>query len=344
MQIENIKITDLKPYDNNPRDNENAVQYVMESINQFGFKVPIVIDKNNVIVCGHTRYKASKRLKLKEIPCIRADDLTEEQIRAFRVADNKVSEFAQWDFGKLEEELQEITIDMSSFGFNLDPLEEFEIETDDDGYYGDERERTNNAYHLHELEEIELTDDFYQMPIIKNDGLVPSDLIGFNYAKTYEDKEVGVHFYVDDYQFERIWNYPEKYVDILLEYDCILSPDFSLYMDMPMSMKIWNTYRSRFVGAYYQSKGINVIPTISWAEVETYDFCFLGIPEGSIVSISTVGVKENKDAFEVWKNGTKEMIERIKPSTILVYGGKVDFDYGDIDIRYFENKVIKNWK
>ena len=154
---------------------------------------------------------------------------------------------------------------------------------------------------------------------------------------------IGIHFYVDDYQFERVWNDPEKYLDILMEYDCILSPDFSLYMDMPMPIKNWNVYRSRQIGAYYQSKGLIVIPTISWAEPETYEFCFQGIPEGSVVSISTIGVKRDKDALKVWMDGVTAMIERIKPSAILIYGGKLEYDYGDIKTVYFENKVTENW-
>ena len=96
MKIIDKKLSELKPYEKNPRKNDEAVKYVMESIKEFGFKVPIIIDKNNVIVCGHTRYKASKKLKLDTVPCIIADDLTEEQIKAFRLADNKVSEKGEW--------------------------------------------------------------------------------------------------------------------------------------------------------------------------------------------------------------------------------------------------------
>lgn len=344
MEIESIKIEDIKPYENNPRFNDEAVEGVKESIKQFGFKIPMVIDKNNVIVCGHTRYKASVALGLKEIPCIRADDLTDDQIKAFRIADNKVSEVAEWDLDKLQIELEDISLDMSSFGVDLDSFEPVNLSDDDDGWYGDERERTNKAYNLDLIDYENLTNDFWQMPIIKNDNFIPDDLIGFNYAKSSKNKNCGVHFYVDDYQFERVWNYPEKYLDVLLEYDCILSPDFSLYMDMPMPMKIWNIYRSRQIGAFYQSKGIKVIPTISWAEKETFEFCFQGIPKGSVVSVSTIGVKEKKNALEVWHEGMTEMIKQIEPSTIIVYGGKLDFDYGDIKTVYFENKVTENWK
>ena len=119
MEIVNKKIEDLKPYENNPRFNDDAVQYVANSIKEFGFKVPMVIDKNNVIVAGHTRYKAAMELGLEEVPCIIADDLTEEQIKAFRLADNKVSEKSLWNFDLLDEELTNISnIDMLDFGFD----------------------------------------------------------------------------------------------------------------------------------------------------------------------------------------------------------------------------------
>ena len=119
MEIINKSINDLKPYEKNPRINDDAVKYVAKSIKEFGFKVPIIIDKNNVIVAGHTRYKASLELGLEEVPCIIADDLTDEQIKAFRLADNKVSEKAQWDFNLLDLELAELDLDMSDFGFDL---------------------------------------------------------------------------------------------------------------------------------------------------------------------------------------------------------------------------------
>lgn len=117
MEIKMVKVEDLKPYVNNPRLNDDAVEYVANSIKQFGFKVPMVIDKDNVIVAGHTRFKASLELGLKEVPCIIADDLNEEQIKAFRLADNKVSEKAEWNIELLDEELNDLDIDMSEFGF-----------------------------------------------------------------------------------------------------------------------------------------------------------------------------------------------------------------------------------
>lgn len=133
MNIVHKKLDDLIPYDNNPRNNDEAVSYVAESIKEFGFKVPIVIDKNNIIVAGHTRYKASKKLGIKEVPCLVADDLTDEQVKAFRLADNKVSEVATWDFEKLDLELSELELNMELFGFESvegDVLPEEIIEDD----------------------------------------------------------------------------------------------------------------------------------------------------------------------------------------------------------------------
>ncbi len=121
MNIQMLKLSDIKPYEKNPRKNNEAVKYVAQSIKEFGFKVPIVIDKDNVIIAGHTRYKAAKRLKMKEVPTIIADDLTDEQVKAFRLADNKVAEKAEWDFDLLPLEINDIVnIDMGAFGFDLD--------------------------------------------------------------------------------------------------------------------------------------------------------------------------------------------------------------------------------
>lgn len=119
LKIIEMKTDELIPYENNPRKNDSAVEKVAESIKEFGFKVPIIVDSENVIVAGHTRLKAAELLGLETVPVIMADDLTEDQARAFRLADNKTAELAEWDFSKLEEELAELSdFDMSQFGFS----------------------------------------------------------------------------------------------------------------------------------------------------------------------------------------------------------------------------------
>lgn len=121
MQIEMLKVKDLIPYERNPRNNKDAVDVVANSIKEFGFKNPIIIDKDNVIVAGHTRLLAAKKLKIKEVPCVRADDLTDEQVKAFRIADNSTAQVAEWDFDLLKFEIEDLPeFDFADFGLELD--------------------------------------------------------------------------------------------------------------------------------------------------------------------------------------------------------------------------------
>lgn len=134
MNIQQVKIEKVKPYDKNPRKNKAAVDYVANSIKEFGFQQPIVVDKDMVVIAGHTRLKAAKKLKIKEVPVVIADNLTEEQVKAYRLADNKTAEKAEWDFDLLTDELlslQELDFDMEQFGFDFDFGEDGEAVEDD---------------------------------------------------------------------------------------------------------------------------------------------------------------------------------------------------------------------
>lgn len=132
-QIKEVPIGDVKPYENNPRDNDGAVEATANSIKEFGWQQPIVVDKDMVIIAGHTRYKAAKKLGMNEVPVVVADNLSPEQVKAYRLADNKTGELADWDMGLLDDELAEIAdIDMSDFGFDLDiPDDGKEAQEDD---------------------------------------------------------------------------------------------------------------------------------------------------------------------------------------------------------------------
>lgn len=142
-KIEYRKIDELVPYVNNPRINENAVPKVASSIKEFGFNVPLVIDKENVIICGHTRYEAAKMLEIKDIPCICVTDLTPAQVKAYRIADNKVADFAKWDNDVLAiemEALKELDFDLDLTGFEeyeLDVLLDPKSEDDFDNFFED---------------------------------------------------------------------------------------------------------------------------------------------------------------------------------------------------------------
>lgn len=150
MEIVNKNIEEIKMYENNPRNNDGAVEYVANSIKEFGFKVPIVLDKNNVIVAGHTRYKAAKLLKITEIPCIIANDLSDDQVKAFRLIDNKAAELASWDIDLLNIELENIKdIDMELFNFEISNIldnvvdDEYEVELPEDP-----KTKSGNIYKL----------------------------------------------------------------------------------------------------------------------------------------------------------------------------------------------------
>lgn len=147
MDIVEKPIGELIPYENNPRYNDRAVNDVAKSIELYGFKVPIVIDKNNVIVCGHTRVKAAERLGIQSVPCVIADDLTDEQIRAFRIADNKTAEGAVWDFEKLEVELE--GLDFSNFDFGID----FDFLTENEGKDSTETAE-QEAFSIDDIEDV----------------------------------------------------------------------------------------------------------------------------------------------------------------------------------------------
>lgn len=150
MEVLQRTIREITPYENNPRNNDSAVDAVAASIREFGWQQPIVVDKDGVIIAGHTRYKAARKLGLTEVPVVVADNLTEEQIKVYRLADNKTGELADWDFAALEEELAAISeIDMSAFGFDA----RISPEDFDDSFSlpdGDKPEIVQMTFTLHE--------------------------------------------------------------------------------------------------------------------------------------------------------------------------------------------------
>lgn len=168
MKVVEIPVNQLKPYKKNARFNENAVPKVAESIRQFGFKVPIVVDKNMVVITGHTRLEASKTLGLEKVPCIIADDLTPKQVKAFRLVDNRTSEFASWNYDLLQSELETLDIDLSDFEFpdltyeDTMSAEELESILDDDtdptSEYGKDDEESDSKDFTHKDEyKVEIT-------------------------------------------------------------------------------------------------------------------------------------------------------------------------------------------
>ena len=267
------------------------------------------------------------------MPIIRLDDLTDEERRAYALAHNRTAELSEWDAIIRDAEILDIdNIDMTAFGFDIPSVFDNDDESVyDDGYYGDERERTYDSYNLKEFDP-ERTAGRFQLPVLKRCSFVPSSLIGFNYVLNTKDRTKGVHFFIDDYQFERVWNEPMVYISKITEFPCMCTPDFSLYTDMPLAMKIWNVYRSRLIGQIAADYGIEVIPTLQWAGEDTLDWVFEGIEPDGTVAVSTVGVMRDREAFTLWKNGMARALQEVRPKTVILYGTDVDFNFSGVDI------------
>lgn len=180
----------------------------------------------------------------------------------------------------------------------------------------------------------------YQVPAIKPTQYTGCKWVGFNYAAgIYKRKGKGIHFFLDDYQFKRLWNEPDHYTAMLQDFDYVMAPDFSLYTDFPKAVQIYNHYRKHWLAAYWQSKGVNVIPTIGWSDEESYEWCFDGEPKHCCVAISSVGCMMNQNSKKLFLAGYEEMIKRLEPEQIIFYGKVPDECKGNIvRIKAFQEK------
>lgn len=167
-----------------------------------------------------------------------------------------------------------------------------------------------------------------------------SEFIGFNYAMSCKQRErKSVHFFIDDYQFNRLWNNPDRYLDLLGQFQYVLTPDFSTYTDFPKAIQIYNHYRKHWIGAYLQENDIKVIPTISWSTEDSFKWCFDGEPEGGTVAVSSVGCMNSKAKKELFVKGYNAMVEKLHPESIIFYGQIPDQCKGNIvRIKAFQEK------
>lgn len=171
----------------------------------------------------------------------------------------------------------------------------------------------------------------YDIPEIEGTEFDAAEFIGFNYAKNAKEPEKkAVHFFLDDYQFIRLWTDPDRYIARLQKFRYVLTPDFSLYTDFPRSLQIYNHYRKHWLGAYWQMHGIRVIPTICWSNRESFDWCFDGEPTHSVVAISSVGTQNSKEKKHRFLDGYFEMVDRLQPAQIIFYGGVPEECQGNI--------------
>lgn len=318
-------ISEMIPYERNAWNNDDGVPAIAESIKDFGFHGQIKLWRrdNPVIISGHHRIKALKLLGWKELSDEHiefCENMSEQDVKAFRLADNRTGQTGKWNKGLEKSEiktLEKMGVDMSKYKFDFKSK---------NLPYGAERLKTDDYYNL-QLVNVENCSGRFDMPVLFGTDYIPDRLLPFNYAKSSKDFNYGLHFFIDDYQFERLWNKPQKYLSLLKKFDCVLTPDFSLYMDMPLPMQQWNEYRRRALGNYWQQNGITVIPTLSWTDYRSFDFCFDGLPRESVLAVSTVGVKRDKDAAEIWQKGMEQALFRLEPECVILYGGNFGFDF-----------------
>lgn len=162
----------------------------------------------------------------------------------------------------------------------------------------------------------------YGIPQIEAVTAYPeSEFVPMNYANSTKDRATkNLHCFVDDYQFVRYWNQPDRYIPMLSEFRAVCSPDFSTYTDMPLAMQIYNHYRKHWLAAYWQANGMTVYPTISWSTPDSCDWCFDGEPVGGIVAVSSVGTQKNKESQRLFLAGYEEMMKRLQPTWVIFYG------------------------
>lgn len=161
----------------------------------------------------------------------------------------------------------------------------------------------------------------YNIPEIKPEKFVDCKYIRFNEAQKCRNcNGIGVHFFVDDYYFDKVWNQFGRYTKMLSKFDAVLTPDWSVYTDWPVAVNIWNHYRKHYVGAYLQEMGVKVFPTIEWSNKESHKWCFDGEPVGGCVAIGSIGTQKDVEARKLFVYGYDAMLERLQPETIMFWG------------------------
>lgn len=332
-----IKRSQIKFADYNPRKIDKSNQdKLINAIKDHGLIEPVVWNqRTGVLVGGHQRLTAADMIynsKDYDVPVaiIDVDERTEKKLN---VQLNNPSMQGSWDL----DELLKLSTDVSfgDMGFDRSDIEDmFDGQVDFDGNFISDDDLTDltddqdndgskfePSFQNAQKALFEGVGDF-DIPEIKGvDHIDPVDWISFNMLKTYDsDQPFGVHHFIDDYQFEREWTHVDTQVERLKRAKYVTSPDFSLYMDFPKALQIFNHYRKHWIAAYFEQNGIQVIPTIAWSDEDSWAWCFDGEPVNKPVAISSVGVMNSEQTKDAFLAGYNKMIEVLNPPQILYYG------------------------
>ena len=207
-----------------------------------------------------------------------------------------------------------------------------------------------DVFHAFLVEDADF-DGYIELPVIKTSDKLPEKVVTFSKAmsKSWTDFDSWVVFYEHDKEFERLWNNPKQYLDKLKKFKGVISPDFSLYRNMPLVMQMWNTYRGRAVACWLQNNGVEIIPNLRFGDERTFSFCFDGIEENKTVAVGTHGCIKRKEDKIFFKVGLARMVQMLSPKTIIVYGSAPDNifkPYRDMGIKIiaFESEFSKSRK
>lgn len=168
----------------------------------------------------------------------------------------------------------------------------------------------------------------YEFPLLEPVNFKPVQAIPFEKSYKAASSKQWVHFYTHDRHFERVWNNPARYLPLFQRFAGVITPDFSLYREMPLAMQIWNTYRNRALAFWLQREGVAIVPNVRWGDERTYEFAFEGLPQGGTVAVSTNGTVRNKVNREYFKAGLARMVEALRPATIINYSSTPDEVFG----------------
>lgn len=340
LKIEYVPTSALKPYKRNARKHSKAdIEAIADSIRRYGMNDPLGVYGDKLeIVEGHGRLAVAKKLGLKEVPIVRLDHMTDVQRREYAIQHNRTAELSEWDFSALKLELGDLpALDLSGLEFEVDPKRKrkrgaVENRTGDDEPIP---RLQRNVFENFERDFDPALCGAYDIPRMEPTHTTGTDFLRFCDWKDADDPSGMIaHFFYDDYKFIAAWHDPDCYLDRLKDFKAVVAPDFSLYTDFPLALQIMSVYRRQWIGAYWQSLGLDVIPCAVWGDERSYGFCFDGFPKHSVIAVSSVGVKADKEwnglSGELFRRGYDEMTRRLEPETVLYYGDMIDGLTGNI--------------
>jgi len=339
-------VADINPADYNPRKiTERELNKLENSLNEFGDLSGIVVNlRTNNLISGHQRTKKlNPDFKIYKEPykditgtvsngyietsngrfSYREVDWEAAKEMAANIAANKIG--GAWDNDKLKEvflELDQLNFELELTGFDLPKIENMMLAAG----HPEEKENfreTLDFFHLNKF--MAYANNKYDIPLVKKQSLEISELIGFNYCLSAkkEDYSKTIHFYLDDYQFDRVWNNPYYYTPTLKMFNGAISATFSTYADMPLAIQIYNIYRNRYLGALWQREGLTVIPSIVWGNERTLEAALMGLDKNPIISIGTLGPMKEKELKAEFIKEYKYIIEKLDPELVILYGDHI---------------------